>query len=227
VRISIPAQLELPRRGGPRPGSGRRPGLHPHIRHRSRGAIRAAHPGLVTLKVRADVPALRVRRFVDAFEEVLRALAARRDFRVVQYSVQKNHAHFVVEADGAQALGAGMKALAARFARAANRAFARSGPVLTDRYHLRVLRTPREVRNAIAYVLQNVRKHLAQVGARLPRRGLVDSASSGRWFSGWCEALPRAHDPPAVAAPRSWLLRVGWRRWGLLALDEVPGGFAR
>jgi hypothetical protein len=33
-------------------------------------------------------------------------------------------------------------------------------PVLYGRYHhLRVLRTPREVRNALAYVLLNVRKH--------------------------------------------------------------------
>jgi REP element-mobilizing transposase RayT len=177
--------------------------------------------------VRPDVPTLRGRRFLRAFEETLRALAAREDFRVVHYSVQKNHAHFVVEAESRRALGRGMKALAARFARAANRVFGRRGPVLTDRYHLRVLRTPREVRNAIAYVLSNLRKHLAQAGARLPRAALPDPASSGRWFGGWREAPPRAHDPPAVVPPRSWLLRVGWRRWGLLRLDEVPGGFAR
>jgi hypothetical protein len=34
-----------------------------------------------------------------------------------------------------------------------------AGPVLHGRYHLRVLRTPREVRNALAYVLLNARKH--------------------------------------------------------------------
>jgi REP element-mobilizing transposase RayT len=189
--------------------------------------IRGAHPGLVTLKVHAGLPALRVRRFVGFFEETLRALAAREDFRVIHYSVQGNHAHFVVEAESAKALGWGMKALAARFARAVNRVFGRRGPVLVDRYHLRVLRTPREVRNAIAYVLSNVQKHLAQAGTRLPRVALADPASSGRWFNGWREALPRAHGSPAVVPPRSWLLRVGWRRWGLVGLDEVPGGFAR
>jgi hypothetical protein len=41
-----------------------------------------------------------------------------------------------------------MKALGARLAHAANRLLGRTGPVLADRYHLRVLRTPREVRNA-------------------------------------------------------------------------------
>jgi REP element-mobilizing transposase RayT len=181
----------------------------------------------VTIKVRADVPALRICRFVQAFEETLRALALREDFRVVHYSLQRNHAHCVVEAESAEALGCGMKALAARFARAVNRVFGRRGGVLADRYHLRVLRTPREVRNAIAYVLQNARKHLAQAGVRLSRAVLADPASSGRWFAGWREALPRAHDPPAVGAAQSWLLRTGWRRWGLLALDEVPGGLMR
>jgi hypothetical protein len=189
--------------------------------------MRVAYPGLVTIKVRPDVPRLRVRPFVKAFEATLGALASRAEFRIVHYSLQRNHAHFVVEAASGEALGRGMKALAARFARAANRVFGRRGPVLEDRYHLRVLRTPREVRHAIAYVLQNVRKHLAQEGVRLPRETRVDPASSGRWFSGWREALPRAHDPPAVVAPQSWILRVGWRYWGLLALDEVPGSPAR
>ena len=35
-------------------------------------------------------------------------------------------------------------------------------PRPSDRYHLRVLRTPREVPNALAYVLLNVRQHRAQ-----------------------------------------------------------------
>jgi hypothetical protein len=225
--MAIPVQLELPRRGGPRPGSGRKPGPNPRIRHRSRAPIRAVHPGLVTIRVRTDVPALRVRRFVQAFETSLRALASRGDFRIVHYSLQRNHAHFVVEAESSEALGRGMKALAARFARCVHRVFGRSGPVLADRYHLRLLRTPREVRNAIPYVLQNVRKHLAQAGLRLPCGMQVDHASSGRWFSGWSGAPTRAHDSPAVVAPRSWLLRVGWQRWGLVGRDEVPGGLAR
>lgn len=66
--------------------------------------------------------------------------------------------------------------------------------------HHRRLSSPREVRNAIAYVLNNARKHLR--GRVEP--GWIDPASSGRWFWG------RAVDIPAVAPPRFWLLRVGW-----------------
>jgi hypothetical protein len=61
----------------------------------------------------------------------------------------------IVEAHGKEALASGMKSIAARLARAVNRACGRSGPVLDGRYHSRLLRTPREVRRALAYVLLN------------------------------------------------------------------------
>ena len=43
--------------------------------------------------------------------------AQRRGFRVVHYSIQDDHAHFLVEAQGKVCLANGMKGLAARFAR--------------------------------------------------------------------------------------------------------------
>ena len=105
-----------------------------------------------------------------------------------------------------------------------NQVFGRRGPVLAGRYHVRVLRTPREVRNALAYVLLNARKHWKE------RRGVappvkLDEASSERWFDGWKGRRKEApgHDPPDVANARTWLLREGWRRHGLVDLAEVPG----
>src|SRR5687767_7131245 len=124
--------------------------------------------------------------------ELERSFAAsfeRNDFRLCHYSIQGNHAHLIVEADNEDALGRGMKALGARLARTVNRIFGRCGTVLADRYHLHVLRTPREVRNAIAYVLLNARKHSAAAG-RTPSRAFgIDPASSGRWFDGWQRAV--------------------------------------
>jgi hypothetical protein len=74
---------------------------------------------------------------------------------------------------------------AARAKRAANRVFRRTGPVLADRAHVRVLRTPREVRHAIAYVLLNARRHAAKAGRLVHDRiARIDPASSGRWFEG-------------------------------------------
>jgi len=37
-------------------------------------------------------------------------------------------------------------------------------------------------------------------------------------------ADPRSLEPRAVSPPRGWLLRAGWRSWGLLDPSEVPGG---
>jgi hypothetical protein len=121
-----------------------------------------------------------------------------------------------------------MKSLAARLARAVNRGCRRTGPVLADRYHLRVLRTPREVRNALAYVLLNARRHAAQAGRALSRAFQLDPASSARWFDGWIERLEHStSEPRSVSPPRGWLLRVGWRSWGLIDPSEVPGLTAR
>jgi len=131
----------------------------------------------------------------------------------------------VVEAAGKEALGRGMKSVGIRIARAVNRVFGRKGPVLFGRYHLRVLRTPREVRHALAYVLLNARKHWRRRNGSNPPV-LLDVASSGAWFDGWKRPPPAREAPPpkAVALARSFLLRKGWRKYGLVDPAETPGG---
>jgi REP element-mobilizing transposase RayT len=176
----------------------------------------------VTLRVRRGVPSLRSRRFIREFQSRLRKGCERGEFRVCHYSIQRDHVHFVVEATGKEALGRGMKSVGIRLARTVNRVFGRKGPVPFGRYHLRVLKTPREVRHALAYVLLNARKHWRQ------RKGspvVLDVASSGAWFDGWKRPPPitEVMDSRPVAPPRFWLLREGWRRRGLVDPAEVPG----
>ncbi|MDJ0864961.1 MAG: transposase [Myxococcota bacterium] len=182
----------------------------------------------MTIRVRKEVRSLRTRRFVAAFRASLRQACERGDFRVAHYSVQRDHVHLIVEAAGKRALGSGMKSISARLAHAVNRVFARSGRVLDGRYHLHLLKTPREVRNALAYVLLNARKHWRERKGQAPPVKL-DEASSGRWFAGW-KRWPREARPPGVrevALPRSWLLRSGWRRYGLVDPADVPGSGRR
>ncbi len=139
----------------------------------------------------------------------------------MHYALLGNHAHLIVEAKDRHALGRGMKSVTMRIVRAVERAFAWRGKVLADRYHMRILKTPREVRNAIRYVLLNARRH-----ARQPGRGVIDLASSGRWFDGWKKGtlrIERGAEVRAVAAAHTWLLSRGWRRYGLLDPSEVPG----
>jgi len=141
-------------------------------------------------------------------------------FRLVQYSVQHSHVHMIVEAQDRQRLTRGMRGLLVRAARALNRLWDRHGRVFADRFHEHLLRMPREARNALAYVLNNARRH----GVRVPR-GIPDPLSSGRFFDGWCDftavRIPGLFLP--IAAARTWLLTVGWRKHGSIPVGQVPG----
>ena len=148
--------------------------------------------------------------------------------RLVHHSVQGNHIHLIVEADDARSLGRGMQGLCIRIAKGLNRMLGRVGSVFADRFHAHVLKTPSEVRRALAYVLNNWRKHAAERG-RHYAKNLVDLLSSAPWFNGW-KSPPANHDLPewvlrdTTAEPKDYLLRAGWRQRGLLDTGEVPGG---
>jgi REP element-mobilizing transposase RayT len=224
ARRSRQLEMKFRSHGGARDGAGRRPASNrPPVHHVKRPTVPKGSPAHVTLRVRRDVPSLRSRRFIRDLQSRLRAGCERGEFRVCHYSIQRDHVHLVVEAAGKGALGRGMKSVGIRLARTVNRVFGRKGPVLFGRYHLRVLRTPREVRHALAYVLLNARKHWKQRNGIAPPV-VLDVASSGAWFDGWKRA-PQTVEPkgPRPVAPPFWLLRQGWRRRGLVDPAEVPG----
>ena len=112
---------------------------------------------------------------------------------------------------------------------AINKALGRSGHVFAERYHARALKTPREVRNALRYVLCNARHHAAERGQRLAKTW-IDPFSSALWFDGWRDEIvdqPWLRKLRRISAPtacaHTWLLTTGWRKHGLLGFDEVPG----
>ena len=215
VQMSLPAPRAW---GGRRRGAGRKltPGRRRTVRHRSRPRHVAAHPVHVTLRA---VDALRCLRSARVFPAVRRAIAAAGhvDFRIIQFSVQNDHVHFLAEATDARALSGGARGLAIRLARAVNRALGRKGRVWDSRYHARALTTPRAVRHALVYVLMNFKKHLGVVGPEL------DPCSSAAWFAGWRTPVAAAAvGPPPVAIARTWLARIGWRRHGLIHAGERP-----
>jgi hypothetical protein len=104
-----------------------------------------------------------------------------------------------------------------------NRALGRTGRLFADRHHREVLRTPRQVRHALAYVLLNRRHHLQQWGC-LPATVSADEYSSAAAFDGWSRPVGVGGEAPAVARPRTWLCAVGWKKHGLIDPAEVPGG---
>ena len=209
-------------RGGKRSGAGRPKKRGSGVSHRRRAALSAHTPVHVTMRAARGL-ALRKRAPFRAIHAGIRAAQERFGFRVVHFSVQHDHVHLIVEADDARSLARGMQGMTIRFARGINKALDRSGKVFVDRYHAQQLRTPTQVRHAIRYVLSNVRKHLAENGIRVAAR-FVDPFSSAPHFDGWRSSVRLVCPPgPDVAArARSFLLRMGWRRRGLIDPSHSP-----
>src|SRR5262245_58860983 len=206
--------------GGKRRGSGRKPtGDRARASHAKRPTLAARFPVLVTMRLRAGLQSLRAD---DTHALVRDAFAAGSNpsFRVVEYSVQSNHLHALVESNDERALSRGMNGVATRVARGLNRLWKRAGRVFDDRFHARIPRCPRAVRIALIYVLNNARKHGAW-RARMP-----DAYSSATSFEGWERGSGKGAEssPRLLERARTWLLSTGWQRHGPIDPLEVPAG---
>ncbi|MFO1010437.1 MAG: hypothetical protein U1F29_10285 [Planctomycetota bacterium] len=220
---STQPSFDFPRRGGARPGAGRkRVAECASVPHRARPRLNGRAPLHVTLKLAKGLPSLRASATHAVLRDALRAGAERLGFRLVHYGALGDHVHLVCEAADERALARGLKGLAVRIARALNRLWNRAGAVFADRYHARELRVPRDVRNVLAYVFGNARRHGVVVSE------LLDPCSSAAVFDGWKDAPAVAHAAGGgstwLARARTWLLTVGWKRHGLLSIRELPRG---
>jgi REP element-mobilizing transposase RayT len=164
--------------GRPRKDGTRRKG----VTHLPRPLLAKRFPVHVTWRINRQVWSLRTGRFFSVLKSVMYA-GAKPNFRVVHYAFEKDHIHLLVEATDRLALSRGMQGLGVRVAYAINALMGRSGNVVPDRYHARILINPTMVRNARRYLLTNAYKH-------------------------YLEPLP---DPYAsqtpVIRPHTWLLR--------------------
>jgi REP-associated tyrosine transposase len=216
--------LDLPSpRGGARPRAGRKPrGPRPSEPHRRRPVLDPRAPLHVVIRGTHRAGRLRGRAGWRAMRHALIVAARRPDFRICHASIQRTHVHLIVEASDRIALARGMQGFQIACARRYNRLCGTSGPVFADRYHAVALRGPRQVHHALAYVLNNWRRHRADAGAPDVR---FDPFSSAPAFPGWrgpaffrrdAERLP-------VVLPTTWLLAVGWRRHGEISPHARPG----
>jgi hypothetical protein len=103
--------------GGRRVGAGRkRAGDRPSVPHRGRERNDPHHPAHVSFRATALPASLRHGRVFIAVRAAL-ARASGDGFRVIQFSVQSNHLHLVVEADTAARFTRGLQGLAIRVAK--------------------------------------------------------------------------------------------------------------
>jgi putative transposase len=195
------------------------------VAHRRRPVLSRHNPLHVTLRVLDGVGRLRCRKGFGVVRAVMLLVArTKTGFRIIDISIQGNHLHLVCEADDKDALRAGVAAFKISFARRLNRAFDRRGSVFADRYHTEVLTCPRQVRNAVSYVLNNWRKHHEDRAATTR----VDPFSTGYAYPHWAERYTYPFTDPAVllprGEPRTWLLTAGLLRQRPISLTERPSG---
>jgi hypothetical protein len=204
--------------GGRRKGAGRKPkGEKAGVPHRKKPPLSARHAVHVTMRLRPGLPSLRRWREYEVLLGAFRAGCERFGFRLVHYAVLANHLHLLTEGENRRGHWRGVQGLAIRIAKRMNKLWGRKGKVFLERYHGRDLKTPREVRGVLEYLMHNARRH----GYRLAAEG-PDPYSSGKWFDGWSTrsaAAPRGEWWAApLARARSWLVTHGWRRCGLIEL---------
>jgi hypothetical protein len=166
-------------------------------------------------------------------------------------SIEGTHIHLLVEAESRAALSVGMKAFEISAAKHLNAAFSRSGGwwerkraarlgqavpkrrkgrVFSDRYHETFIKTPQQARHALAYVLNNWRRH-REDKRPFARTWHIDPFATGWAFDGWKERshtpfawkVRETYQPIPVWLPKTWLLRTGWKLYGLISVREVPG----
>lgn len=219
MKSGKPKQLEmngLAGWGGKRKGAGRK-NRSGTLNHLKRQRVNPKAPIHVTMKLREGLPNIQCPEMHEKFKSGLRKAKAL-GLRVIHYTVERNHIHMMIECSNNSSLSRGMKSLGASFGRAI-RAFAGGkGPVFKERFHMRVVKTPMEVRNVIAYVLTNTSKHHKMAPGPTPY-------SSGMYFSEWKKLLGRRAGPVLrefvpittdlpefLCEPKSWLAREGWRK---------------
>ena len=183
--------------------------------HDTRAKVDPRYPLQLTIRAAPGLPSFRSARVFEALRGAI-ARASLDRFRVIHFSIQQDHGHFIVEGDDARRARGGMHGLAIRLALAVNRVLGRKGKVVGDRYHVRPLTTPRQMRTSMVYVLLNFRKHL-----RAPAG--VDPRSSGPHFAGWQGTPTNTNGYPVTVSPTTWMGAIGWRRaGGPLSVEEHP-----
>ena len=210
--------------GGKRRGAGRK-NLSGTVNHMARPEVQAKWPLQITMRLAPEVLSLRRQSLLKAFADSAHG-AKSFGLKVNEFSILGNHFHLIAEASSNENLSRGMQSLLIRLAKSVTRLARELNRPLTTavfagRYHLRVLKTPTEMKNALAYVLLNEAKH----GGRHPSLSVFSSSFR---FKGWghfkikfsTKEIQKIEDfwhelgrlEQSLSTAESWLQRVGWQK---------------
>ena len=132
-----------------------------------RQPIRRQTPLHITLRLREGLPNLRSRKGMQLIMKAFKG-AQEKGLRIIHFAVLSNHIHLIVEVANSEILYKSMRSLTTRlgiylrrWARPSSlrRAQIKKLGLFRGRYHVHILKTAREVKNALHYVLLNPCKH--------------------------------------------------------------------
>lgn len=150
MKKQLSLNLYQGKHGGRRPNSGRKRIHSKGVSHSQRELINSHTPVHINFKYCAYIQTNRVLDILHiAFLN-----AIKHNFHVTHFTLQSNHVHIIAETINNQTLITGMRCITNTIVKRIGK-----GSLQIERYHLHVLRTPQETRNAIAYVLNNELRH--------------------------------------------------------------------
>ena len=205
--------------GGARAGAGR-PKTSKYVAHTKREVVKGRYPLHITVRFCQGLPNMRTKKMFQIFRRAVVAAKAH-GLQVVEFALLGNHYHLMLEADDNSQLNGAMKSLNISLARRMNHLLGRKGAVVSDRFDLKILKTPTQVRNALIYMFANAAKHFKtkQVFCWFSSLAVfrrLDLIAKWRKDLDW--RIPKYADSfqeeyiEMLAEPRSWLARVGWER---------------
>ena len=194
------------------------------LSHQKRETLARGSVLHITAKLKRGLPRLRGRKPLGAITAAVRKFGKEDGFRLVHFSVQRDHLHLIIETDARSQLSRAMQKLMISIARRLNVLWGEGkrwiGRIFKERYHEHVLRTPTEVRWALVYVLHNGAKH-GEV-----KQGVVDPYSTAAHFAGYKEGIRVGSliATEILVDAKTWPLTEGWKRvrGGLLSVNEIP-----
>jgi REP element-mobilizing transposase RayT len=146
-------------KGAGRPSVLTKKELTTRVYHRSRPELPKAKPVHVTIKTNKNViPNLRSKVLYKQIRQSMKR-ARILGIRIIHFSVQRDHVHLLIEADNKQQLGESMRVLSISLTKRLSHVLKRKVKALKSRYHLHVLKSLQEIKNAKNYILSNGQKH--------------------------------------------------------------------
>jgi len=129
------------------------------IPHRTRESFKKGTPVHVTIKLKKNI--VFTLRNKTIFQKIAKAVqkARLKKLRIIHFTVQKDHLHLLLEATDKIALGKSLQSLGISLSKSLTHLLKRSGSVYKERYHVHILKSIREIKNAKLYILGNAVKH--------------------------------------------------------------------